>query len=108
MMKNPSGIQPLGRAILVEPYEPERKASVIALPDSVLANERVLDVKVRVVAVGPQAYPDEEARCGAGDIVMVAKMSGFVTKGYWDDKPYRLVNDRDVFAKLIPHPAEAA
>lgn len=97
---NQSGLIPLGRAILVEPFEPERKKSAILLPDHVLKNERVLDVKVRCVEVGPGAFPDEPARCAAGDIVFVAKMSGFVAQGPRDGKPYRLVNDRDVFAKI--------
>ncbi len=62
---NPSGLSPLGRAILVEPFEPE-----------------------------------EKARCAPGDVVFVAKMSGFVAAGPKDGKMYRLVNDRDVFAKV--------
>jgi len=97
---NESGLEPLGRAVLVEPYEPERKASVIALPSSVEHTERMLDVRVRVVAVGPHCWPDEPRRCAVGDVVFVAKMSGFVTKGPKDGKPYRLVNDRDIFAKV--------
>jgi co-chaperonin GroES (HSP10) len=97
---NQSGLAPLGRAVLVEPFEPERRASVIELPPSVLANERVLDVRVRVVAVGPVAWPDEPARAVAGDVVFVAKFSGAVTVGPKDGRPYRLVNDRDIFAKV--------
>lgn len=95
---NNSGLAPLGRAILVEPFEPERKASVIALPSRVLATERMLDVKVRVLELGPQCYPDEVARCKPGDVVYIAKMSGFMAQGPKDGKEYRLVNDRDVFA----------
>src|SRR6266850_4636 len=78
---NPSGLEPLGRAVLVAPFEPERQRSMIALPSHVLANERILDVKVRVIAVGPECWPDEAARCAPGDVVFVAKMSGFVTQG---------------------------
>lgn len=104
---NNSGLEPLGRAILVEPWEPQRMKSIIALPPSVLANERALDVKVRVIALGPVCFPDEQARCLPGDVVYVAKMSGFVTQGPKDGKAYRLVNDRDVFAKITYH-GEAA
>lgn len=104
---NDSGLVPVGRAILVEPFEPEREASRIALPDWVRANERVLDVRVRCVEVGPEAWKatrvgdkDEPPRCWPGDIIFVAKFSGFVTQGPKDGKPYRLVNDKDVFARV--------
>lgn len=99
-MVNDSGLIPLGRAVLVEPFEPERKGGLIAIPDSVLANERSLDVRCRVVDIGPMCWPDEAQRCAPGDVVFVAKMSGFVTKGPKDGKMYRLVNDRDIFAKV--------
>lgn len=97
---NPSGLAPLGRAVLVEPFEPERKASAIVLPPTVLGNERAVDVRVRVVEVGPACWPDEPSRAQAGDVVFIAKMSGFVAQGPKDGKPYRLVNDRDIFAKV--------
>lgn len=99
-MKNTSGLEPLGRAILVEPYEPERKASSIVIPSHVLANERVMDVRAKVIALGQACWPDEPARAEVGDIVFVAKMSGFVCTGPADGKAYRLVNDRDLFAKV--------
>lgn len=106
-MVNETGIEPVGRAILVEPYEPERAASIIQLPDHILANERVMDVKVRCVAIGPEAWKaqmlggkDEPPRCFPGDVIMVARFSGHVTKGPKDGKMYRLVNDRDIFAKV--------
>lgn len=97
---NDSGLLPLGRALLVEPCDVERSKGLIALPASILQNERVLDVKVRVVAVGPECWPDEVQRCQPGDVVFVAKMSGYVSTGPKDGKMYRLVNDRDVFAKV--------
>jgi co-chaperonin GroES (HSP10) len=106
---NDTGLEPVGRAILVEPFEPEREASMrtIIIPESVLRSERVMDVKVRCVAVGPQAWKatavgglDEPPRCQPGDVIYVARMSGFITTGPKDGKMYRLVNDRDVFAKV--------
>lgn len=99
---HPSGLRPLGRAILVEPYAPERNRaqSVIFIPEHVLNNEQALDVKVRVVAVGPLAWKDEGvARAAPGDVVLVAKMSGWFATGM-DNKSYRFVNDRDVFGAV--------
>ena len=36
---NPSGVRPLGRAVLVEYYEPERRGTVIYVPESVRKGE---------------------------------------------------------------------
>jgi len=38
-VENTSGVSPLGRAVLVEYYEPERKGSVIVVPESVRKGE---------------------------------------------------------------------
>jgi len=98
---NESGLEPLGRAVLCEPYEEAKaKDSLIVIPDSVQERHQALDVKVRVLAVGPACWPDEPARAKAGDVVFVARMSGFVTKGPKDGKQYRLVNDRDIFCRV--------
>ena len=105
--ENNSGLEPVGRAILVEPYEPERESSIIALPEHIRDSERVMDVKVRCVALGPQVWKaqragevDEPPRCKPGDVIYVARASGFVTKGPKDGKFYRVVNDRDVFTRV--------
>ncbi len=97
---NTSGLAPLGRAVQVSPFEPARERSMIELPKSVLDKERTIDMVVKVVEVGPACWPDEPARCKAGDIVYVAKMAGFMATGPLDGKPYRFVNDRDIFIKV--------
>ena len=51
-MINESGLKPLGRAVLVSPYEPERASSLIVMPDSVEANQLMLEQRVVVVEVG--------------------------------------------------------
>jgi co-chaperonin GroES (HSP10) len=104
---NESGLSPLGRAVLVEPFEPERKKSLIELPSSVLASQQTLDVQVKVIEVGPECWPDERARAEPGDVVFIAKFSGFLAQGPKDGKPYRLVNDRDIFAR-VTHLKEAS
>jgi co-chaperonin GroES (HSP10) len=104
------GLVPLGRAILVEPFEPERqgyKASGIIIPEGIEKNERSLDMRVKCVAIGPQAWKaiaqgglDEPNRCQPGDVILVARMSGTLVTGPKDGKQYRLVSDRDVIARL--------
>lgn len=97
---NTSGLKPLGCAVLVEPYEPEIKASVIALPDSVKDRLNTVEQRVKVIAVGPHAWHDEPARAAPGDKVLVAKFSGHMCKGTADGKDYRVVNDRDIFLQI--------
>lgn len=98
--RNTSGVSPLGRAVLVEYYEPERKASVIVVPDSVRDKEVLLEQRAIVVECGPACWPDEPPRARLGDRVLIARMSGFALIGPADGKRYRIVNDRDVFARI--------
>jgi co-chaperonin GroES (HSP10) len=103
-MKNSSGMSPQGVAVLVQPYEPELKATKIAIPDSVRSRLGVLENRVVVVEVGPAAWADEIAagfppRAVPGDKVLITKHAGFVADGD-DGHQYRLVNDRDIFCKI--------
>lgn len=100
MSQNLSGLRPLGVAVLIEPHEPERKAGKIVIPQNVSDRTVMLEDRARVLAVGPSAWHDEPApRAKPGDLVLVAKFSGYMAKGA-DGKTYRIVNDRDIFAGL--------
>lgn len=100
-VKNVSGLVPLGRAVLVEPYEPELKTSRIELPPSVKERLQTVDNRVTVIAVGAAAWEDEKApRAKPGDKVMVTKFSGVMIQGTADGKTYRLINDRDIFCAI--------
>ena len=100
-VENESGLKPLGRAVLVEDYQPERKSGVIVLPDSVAKRESSIEQRARVVEVGPEAWEEEKVpRARPGDLVLVAKYSGYLAMGPNDEKWYRLVNDRDIFAGI--------
>jgi len=99
--ENKSGLAPLGVAVLIEPYEPERHGALIELPDAVQGRMSMVDNRARVVEVGPSAWHDEPApRARAGDKVLVTKFAGFMAKGPADGKVYRLVNDRDIFCAI--------
>jgi len=101
MSENPSGLAPLGVAVLIKPYEPERKNSQIILPDSVQDRISMVDNRAVVVAIGPSAWHDEPCpRAKVGDRVLVTKFSGFMAKGPADGQVYRLVNDRDIFCAI--------
>jgi len=100
-MENTSGLAPLGVAVLIEQYEPERRGAQIVLPDSVQGRMSMVDNRARVIEVGPSAWHDEPApRAKVGDRVLVTKFAGFIAKGPADGKLYRLVNDRDIFCAI--------
>lgn len=102
MLVNNSGLQPVGRAVLVEAYEPERKKSVLALPDTVQERTQMIETRAIVIEAGPSAWDDEkEPRAVPGDKVLVSKFAGVLAKGPADGKAYRLVNDRDIFCKIV-------
>ncbi len=101
-MINNSGLVPAGRAVLVETYTPEMKKSIIVMPDSVSDNAQMLETRAIVVDVGPHAWHDEPSpRAKVGDKVFISKFAGFLAKGTKDGKPYRFINDRDIFARIV-------
>lgn len=100
-MKNETGLHPLGVAVLIEPYEPETKSSIIALPDTVKQKFAMVEARAIVIEVGPEAWSDEKTpRAKPGDKVLVTKYAGYAAQSPRDGKLYRLVNDRDVFCAI--------
>ena len=100
---NQSGLAPVGVAVLIKAYEPERRGALLVLPDSVQGKMSMVDSRAVVVEVGPSAWHDEPApRAKVGDRVLVTKFAGFMAKGPKDGELYRLVNDRDIFC-VITH-----
>lgn len=100
-VKNTSGLVPLGRAVLVAPYEPERHDSLIEIPDFVKERTTAIDTRVVVIAVGGGCWPEESVpRARPGDKVLISKMAGYVARGPKDGNLYRFINDRDVFARI--------
>ncbi len=98
---NNSGLEPLGVAVLVEPYEPEVKKSIIQMPDSVKDRLSMVETRAIVVAIGSEAWKTEgQPRAAVGDLVLIAKFAGVEAKGTADGKKYRLVNDRDIFCRI--------
>jgi co-chaperonin GroES (HSP10) len=97
---NTSGLEPLGRAVLVRHYVPEQKGMMIQLPDSVKERTLMVEQRAIVVAVGPACWPDEPPRAAVGDRVLISKLAGYMAKGPRDGEIYQFVNDRDVFARI--------
>jgi co-chaperonin GroES (HSP10) len=98
---NKSGLRPLGRAVLVQPYGPEKKNSSIVLPDTVKERTVMVEQRAIVVEAGPSAWEEEsEPRAKPGDKVLITKYAGHLAEGTLDGKLYRLVNDRDIFCQI--------
>lgn len=102
MKRNNSGLKPLGRAVLVMPYEPELKKGIIELPQQVRERTIMVETRAVVVDIGPAAWDDEkEPRAKVGDKVLISKFAGALATGTRDGKQYRLVNDRDIYAGIM-------
>lgn len=102
MTMNKSGLKPLGHAVLILPYEPEIKKSLIELPDAVKERTMMVETRATVLEIGPAAWEDEKVpRAQVGDKVLISKFAGVMAKGTADGKTYRLVNDRDIFAGIV-------
>lgn len=100
-MQNKSGIKPLGRAVLVKPYEPEKASSIIELPDFVKERDVMIEQRAQIVDLGPLAWHTEPVpRAKIGDKVMVSKFAGVLVQGTADGEQYRLINDNDIFAAI--------
>ncbi len=98
-MSNQSGLKPCGRAVLIQPYTPERREGLIIIPDEALGRDQMVEQRAIVIEVGPACWSDEAVpRCKVGDKVLVSAYAGYMAKGTKDGQQYRFVNDRDIFA----------
>ena len=85
--QNPSGVSPRGAGVLVEYYEPERKASVIFIPESVRKGEVLLEQRAVVIENGPLVGITEgQPRAVPGERVLIAAYSGYAMKGPADGR----------------------
>jgi co-chaperonin GroES (HSP10) len=113
---NPSGLLPVGHAVLLEPYEPDFDAarrSGLIIPDNLRNNSIMVEMRAIVLALGSEAYRPEGAnwirrlftpwrpRCLPGDKIMVQSYAGAIVVGPLDGKQYRLVNEEDVFVRIV-------
>ena len=104
-MENLSGLRPLGTAVLVKPYTPERGDSPIVIPEHVQRSAAVINTRAVVVEAGPEAWKDEkEPRARPGDRVFISGYAGFLATGPLDEQVYRLVNAADVFCQIVGEP----
>jgi co-chaperonin GroES (HSP10) len=102
-MMNNSGLLPVGRAVLIKPYIPERREGLIVIPDEALGRDMMVEQRAIVVALGPSAWCDEpRPRAAIGDKVLISRFAGYMAKGTKDGEQYRFINDKDIFA-VIEH-----
>lgn len=103
-VENTSGLEAVGRAVLVKPYEVEAKAGgVIALPDSVRGTMSIVEQRAVVIHLGASCWHDEPSpRAKIGDHVLLTRYAGFIAGPGMtaDGQEYRFVTDRDIFGKI--------
>lgn len=98
---NPTGLVPVGRAVLIEAYEPELKRGSIVIPQNVSERTMAAEMRAVVLAVGPLAWYDEPTpRAVVGDKVLVARYAGTIVKSPVNGKLYRVVNANDIFLRI--------
>ncbi len=99
---NPSGLAPLGHAVLLKPYEvKERSKGGIIIPDTSRERDMLAEQRAVVIEIGPECWADERTpRCEAGDKVLFSKWAGYIAEGPADGQKYRVVNDRDIFMRI--------
>ena len=103
-MRNRSGLEPVGQAVLVEPYEPEKtvKSTLIEIPKSARERLTMAEQRATVIAIGSEAWKDESCpRAKVGDRVMISAYAGILTEGPKDGKSYRVVNAKDIFLRIV-------
>lgn len=103
MSENKSGYVPLGRAVLVKPYEEKKEESLIVIPDSVQERRMMVEQRALVIECGPlHVSGEDEPRCKPGDRVMISRMAGFFLSGNdtLDGAEYRVVNHQDIFLRI--------
>ncbi len=106
--KNTSGLDPRGRAILVELYAVPTHSGPIELPPDVVRQNQLAQQRAVVVACGPFAYTGEPVpRAKPGDHIIFGKYAGYQADGPGDQKAYRLINDNDVFCVMTVHQADS-
>ncbi len=101
---NTSGLDPRGRAILVELYAVPTHSGPIELPADVVRQSQLAQQRAVVVACGPSAYAGEPTpRCKPGDHIIFGKYAGYQAEGPGDGKAYRLIEDNAVFCIMTVH-----
>ncbi len=108
MIENTSGFEPSGVAVLLQPYDPSMKKSAIEIPAHVQAQVDTRNTRAVVIALGPLVWMEEKDEAGrrvmranVGDKVLVTNMAGTMVIGPADGKQYRMVNDRDIFCRIV-------
>ena len=96
---------PTGYHILVVlPKVEDKTKGGVLLPTEIKNREDIASIVAKVVAIGPDAYPETEARfrngawCQVDDWVLIIKYSGH--RFEFEDIEMRLINDDSVLATV--------
>ena len=88
--------------MLVKPYEPEIAKSLIIIPETAKEGRRMREIRAIVIAIGPEAWKKEkQPRAVIGDKVLISQWVGAILQGPGDGDWYRMVNDEDIYARIV-------
>lgn len=95
------GFEPLGKAVLLRHYQPERKQGLIVVPDNVEDRTLMHERRATVIKMGPGCR-----RCDyrEGDRVIMAPMIGYLATGA-DGNKYIFANEEDIFGRITSEEA---
>ena len=101
-MKNESGLEPVGGAVLLKPYVIEGKtAGGIIIPEESRKKDQMAEQRAVIVAIGEYAWHNEPGtRARVGDKVLFSKWAGYSAIGPADHQEYRVVNGTDIFMRI--------
>lgn len=102
MVENKAGIYPIGRMVLVLLDPVPTHHGSIAIPESVQERDKLAQVRATLIACGGTAWKEEDSPKEAvpvGSRVSIRRYAGEYMIGK-DEVPYRIINDKDVFATL--------
>lgn len=115
-MENTSGIYPCGNRVLILPDEIEEVTEGgIIIAETIAEKHAMSQTTGQLVEIGPDAFIHEVTRgpdgttvsgytapwAQSGDRICFAKYGGLMLSGK-DGKEYRLMNDKDITAKVDP------
>lgn len=84
----------------MEPLTPAEQKGMIIIPPSARERQHMLEQYATVLELGPECGKDEALRAEPGEVAIIAQYAGYIAKGPLDDKLYRIINERDIFAVI--------
>jgi len=103
---NPSGFEPFGYRclVLLEEAEEVSDGGIVIVKETV-EKEQMRKTRATLVAKGGKAFHDINGNlrdeCEVGDVIEIKQYAGAALIGPKDEVEYQLINDTDVYGKVV-------